>query len=132
MSKVLIKYSACWADEFDCEGFAVLEKQVWSDNCEKVKKIFSKRGDVEVYFGTNEAFIFDSYEDWVRNFEVEDISDDDALILSKLFGDNRSTFDFGTGSHIVDLSGYFQEVDEDDLDDEETGNGDNFDYGVKG
>ena len=119
MSKVLIKYNACWADEFDCEGFAVEYKKVWEDRCKKIEEKFQNNGEVEVYFGTNESFIFDSYNDWIRNFNVEDISEEKANILSDIFGNGRDVFDYGTGSHVVDILSYFQDgEDGEDTDDE--------------
>jgi len=131
MSKILIKYEANWADEFDCEGFAVYDKKEWEEHCNKVEKAFEKiNKEIEIGFGSNEYFTFESYRDWERCFRVIDISDADiSLLQTHFFNSYNKRIQFGTGSTIIDplelLNDYIEdlEIEKDDEDD--------FDYGVK-
>lgn len=133
MSKLLIKYNADWADEFSCEGFAIFDKEDWKNHCKEVKKAFKKiGGEVEIGFGTNEAFTVLSYEDWESYFEIIDLGDADISIFEKYFFnsyDNR--IQFGTGSNLIDPLEILNDKIEDIDDEDNEGNGDDFDYGVK-
>ena len=97
----LIKYTADYADEFDCEGFGVFESTKWKSLCEKVEKSFVNCDNVEVSFGTNESLYFDSYESWIKSFSEVDISEEEYNFIMKNFGKT-----FGTGDNIFSVCGY--------------------------
>lgn len=100
MSKyILVKYSADYADEFDCEGFGIFEKTEWEEIKKETEKSFEEDGSKERCFGTNEYLQFEDYDDWLRSFKEYDISEEEAETFKRLFGKRP----FGTGSGIFYL-----------------------------
>jgi hypothetical protein len=97
----LVKYSADWADEFDCKGFGLFKNDEWDKLCRKVEKALEDCSLAETPFGTNESLQFDSYRAWRKCFEETDISEQEYNFLKKNFGDP-----FGTGSSIFDICGF--------------------------
>jgi hypothetical protein len=109
---LLITAKIDYADEFDCEMFAVMSKTDWDDYVETVsgyltelERNFEKENEwdsisVEVGFGTNEAIVFTGRDDWFDSFTVTEITQEEAKFLTKNFGKN-----FGTGS-----SGVFEDL----------------------
>ena len=113
---VLIKGHDNYADEFEVEFFSIMEKEQWESIDREAKRLFKKmqaekdetseevefewqRGlEVEVYFGTNEALLFNGYKDWRSKIKVEKISYDDAkVIISRIgntFGVNFADVNF--------------------------------------
>lgn len=87
MAKVLVKFEKDWADEFDVRGFAVYDKEEWEKDLAEFKECTEFGG---AWFGTNEGWegseILGNKEDWVRSWEVTEISDDEAAVLGKFFG----------------------------------------------
>lgn len=97
MSKILVKFNDNYADEFDVDGFMVISKNQFDKDVELVKKWFADYGDAEFYFGTNEALSYDDFDDWFNSFSVTEITDDEAQVLTKLFGNSWSNrVEFGT------------------------------------
>lgn len=75
---VLVKFSKDWADEFDVYGFCVYaSKEIW----EETKGDLS---ELEYSFGTNEGWEEGDFDD--SDFTVTEISEDEAKVLTKLFG----------------------------------------------
>lgn len=74
---VLVKFSRDWADEFQVEGFRVVD----AEKASAMVEFFSRPRTF--YFGTNEG-----WEDEVLldSFEFVDISDEQASLLAVLFG----------------------------------------------
>ena len=112
MSKVLVIYKDNWADEFDIEGFRMMQVEDWEDmksaareifvrvekrNTEKRKEYNRKKlekpdeyhyfdeEEEEFYFGTNEAIHYSSYKDWLDAYIVKEITDEKAKELEELF-----------------------------------------------
>lgn len=89
MSKVLVKYSGDWSDEFDVEEFKVFSSmedvKEWLDGI----KSNIDNGIYEFYFGSNEALTIDSMEEFLRDTKIVEISDEEAAVFEKYFG-NRS------------------------------------------
>lgn len=81
----LVKFSRDWADEFQAEGFIILS----AEDVEKLDTLVSE-GNFEWYFGTNEGFEAGDIE--MTDFEITDISEEEALFLERLFPDARRGF----------------------------------------
>lgn len=95
MTKVLIKSSMDYADEFDVHGFYVCDKEEFDFYTLCAKEYFENGGEeIECYFGTNEAVCIDSYDTWSWGLEIVDISDSDAEVLLRLFGKSGFGRDF--------------------------------------
>jgi hypothetical protein len=93
MSKVLVIMDKDYADEFDCEAFAVFDsEQDWLLALDKIKTIEEE----EFFFGSNEYLC--DFDD--GDFTVKEISDEEAEIISKLFFSEFSK-GFGTGSRVL-------------------------------
>ena len=74
----------------DTIGFTVWRKEDWENYLEKVrtKMTFPQSHN----FGEWIEFEFDSFEQYLSYYTVESISDTEAQILQKLFGDGYGTF----------------------------------------
>src|SRR5271157_230915 len=103
--QLLIQFNADYADEFDIEGFIVMTEEQWEAHKALAKTHFDKkataplpfplsepdsyenrgRHETEVYFGTNEAMIYESYEDYMRSFKVTPLSVQGYDVLKELF-----------------------------------------------
>lgn len=81
--QLLIKFTGNWADEFDVDGFQVMEAQKWLDHLEEVQE--KVQFPYEHYFGTNEFIEFESFEEYRSYFHVTNISDGDAEFLKEKF-----------------------------------------------
>lgn len=79
---ILLTFSEEHADEFQVEGFAILERIKWESYCEKIKDYPFPQ---EVYFGTNEVIEFSSPNNYINSFEVIAIDEKQAEFLEKLF-----------------------------------------------
>lgn len=86
MSKILVKFSDNYADEFDVDGFMVIDKDQFNKEVELIKRLFDEYGEHEFYFGTNEALSYDNFNQWFDTFSVTDITDAEADVLNRLFG----------------------------------------------
>lgn len=99
----LIKGSADWADEFDCEFFAVVTDEELQSLLDCAKSRLEE-GTIEVYIGTNEWFEIEDFDDWRSNLTFKDISDEEAKIIINYLGNC-----FGTGSGYI--SSFMEEDD---------------------
>lgn len=88
---LLVKFDSNYADEFDIGGFIVMSEEDWEKHNVLVKKKFDEEGEIEVYFGTNESMIWESYESYIGDFYVNKLSDEELKALKKLFGPNPSS-----------------------------------------
>lgn len=109
MKYLLVTAIIDYADEFNCEMFGIFTDEQWKSLCDKTKKFFNKfeegldgeetdetyseSGEVEAYFGTNEALIFSDYKSWLKNFDKKEITKEQYDFLNKNFGKT-----WGTGS----------------------------------
>ncbi|AVH85411.1 hypothetical protein RsoM2USA_484 [Ralstonia phage RsoM2USA] len=97
MSKILVKFSDNYADEFDVDGFMVIDKDQFNKEVALIKRMFDEYGEREFYFGTNESFNYGDFDEWFSVFTVTDITDSEADVLSKLFANSWSNrVEFGT------------------------------------
>lgn len=92
MSAVLVKVSADYADEFQCEEFKVFTQEEFNKFIEYYKNYFDENNEAEIYFGTNEFLIFESFTEFYDCLSVSEITDEEASVIQKLFGD----YSFGT------------------------------------
>lgn len=97
MSKVLIKFSRDWCDEFNCDGFRVVDSQ---EEADEIKKVWSKPR--WFYFGTNEGWepehqLGNGYPGGVlaNSMTFTEITDEEAETLIKLFDLNGETKSYG-------------------------------------
>lgn len=73
MRHILVKYYSNWADEFDIQGFAIMNEEEyiqWIEDFRKAEEI-----DYVWYFGTNEYICYWNFEkDWsVTNLSKEEV-----------------------------------------------------------
>jgi hypothetical protein len=82
MSKVLLIFKGNWADEMDIEGFDILSKEHW-----EFKKLEANNTEFpqEICIGTNENVDYDSVKEYLSDFKVQEISDEEEAIIRKLF-----------------------------------------------
>jgi hypothetical protein len=68
----LLVFRDNWADEFDTDGFAFIKEDDWEYiQREAADTQFPK----EVYFGSNEHYVFESAEDFIKAFKVAPITE---------------------------------------------------------
>jgi hypothetical protein len=80
-----IKFDSNYADEFDLSGFIVMTGIEWELHKQAAQKRFTEEGAIEKYFGTNEALIFEGFDEYLRCFKVKEISEEEYQLLLKLF-----------------------------------------------
>lgn len=84
MNKIyLIHESSCYADEFDLEGFKIVEALSEEEALEKV--IGNKKFPAELYFGTNEYQIYRSKEELLYDLSIKEITREEYNVLIKIF-----------------------------------------------
>lgn len=85
MTKIFVRFSDDYADEFDAEGFTIF------DTIEEWNKIVEGMPEecIEASFGTNEYVSYDSKEDYLSAFVVKEITDDEAKFIISLFGNDN-------------------------------------------
>jgi hypothetical protein len=105
---VLLKASVDYADEFDCRPFAVMSATAWAALKQRAIEF---TGALESCFGTNEELQFDDGQAWLRSIKVLELSEEEAILLEKLFSSSKSGslhgklsgaiyFTYGTGDSM--------------------------------
>ena len=103
---VVITIDECFADEFNCEKFWIFtEDEVKRYNITAIingegipyaedgeDKVSNPVWEGEHYFGTNQSLVFETIEDWQRQFKIRSISQEEYEFLKGLLGE-----EFGTG-----------------------------------
>ena len=95
MSKYfLVNYEVDYADEFDVRGmkiFTEAEYNTFIDNQRYAKELEEKgrfgTGEwdmIEIYFGTNEYFIFRTVDEIIKEFKVREITEQEFNTLKNL------------------------------------------------
>ena len=84
MKKLLIRFSADWADEMDVEGLFLITQENWEAFKKMAKDHFKKSSEVIYSVGSNQDIEFDSYEDLMDSYEIisADITADGIGILN--------------------------------------------------
>ena len=82
MSKVLVIFKGDWADEMDIEGFDIISKEEW-----EYKKLELKHTQFpqQIGIGSNQELDYDSSKEYLSDFKVQEISDEEEAIIRKLF-----------------------------------------------
>jgi len=98
----LVKCQADYSDEFDVYGFKVMSDEQWIILQENIKKC---NYPMEVYFGTNEALIFESPNEIMRSLTAIEMTPEEVEVLKKGFGtsyDNSINYGAGIIDNIID------------------------------
>lgn len=82
---VLVRFDDNYADEFDMNGFKAMALDDWQKLETEVEKSMKDGLRVEVFFGSNEEFIYNSYSDWRSTFEITPLTEDEYKFLEKTF-----------------------------------------------
>lgn len=104
---LLLKFEADYADEFDVYGIELVSEKQWEWT---LKMLDTVDWPHEKYFGTNEALEFESKEDFLRCFKVITVNDDEASVITKLFGNNyNSSVSYGTVPEFEGSDEFYKE-----------------------
>jgi hypothetical protein len=90
----LVKYDSNWADEMAIDGFRVFTDKQWEKYQEDFKKHFKKDNSYTYYVGSNGDIEYGDFDEFMSDFKVSEITDEEAAVLEKLF-DNLSTYGYG-------------------------------------
>ena len=107
MRHILVKYCSNWSDEFDIQGFAIMNGEEyiqWVEDFRKAKEI-----DYEWYFGTNEYISYWDEEDW----SVINLSMEEALNLIYIFDLGQEYYEEGYPIYGFFPDFYFEEEEND-------------------
>lgn len=83
---LLITYHGDWADEMDVHGFFLTTQTRWNNYVEGVREHFENNSEHSYYVGTNEEIIYESAEMVLNDYDVKEISSEDAEVIKKYFG----------------------------------------------
>lgn len=88
MSKVIVFTDANYADEFDVQGFEIIEKDRWDRLLSIAEEYFNSENaePLELYFGTNEMIYFEDFRDVQDFFNIKEITDEECQVIEKCFG----------------------------------------------
>jgi hypothetical protein len=101
---ILVKFEDNLADEMDVSGFKIFDNlDAWNKALSEFKSeleieeddqyfevCFGTNKYFEVCFGTNEYIDYDSFSNFLKNFEIIEISKDTAEIIGVLFPKAKS------------------------------------------
>ena len=112
--KQLVKFNACWADEFNVEAFTLWdleETQRYFEVAQILFDLFDGK-EFEVGFGTNQDLEFSDYKDFRNHFEVINIEDSEARVFQMCFPhyDPEHPPEFGTGCGVFDLNVFYDHI----------------------
>lgn len=102
-----IKFEGNWADEMDISGFAIFMDKTWDQYLDIWKNASYPQ---EYCVGTNESIEFDSFNDFCRHFDVQEIEEAEAATIRKFFEMDDDCYGFFPS---------FEPDIEDDYDDED-------------
>jgi len=93
---VLVRFNSNWADEFDVEGIKLFTKDAWSNLLRLVEQYVNF--PLEYYFGTNESFEWENFNEYRSCFSEQDITDIQANYLKEMLLTEAGYF-----PHPIDL-----------------------------
>jgi len=100
---ILLKCEADYADEFDVYGLVIIDSEEWENFKKQVHDIDYP---IEIYFGTNEAILFESSDSVLQSMTPYEITEDEAAVFEKFLKPSysKSGIDFGWNpmDHISD------------------------------
>jgi len=88
----LLQYNDDWADEMDISGFAVMTQSERDEYFAVFKKVFDVNGYYSFCVGTNEEIEYDTLEDFTNAFQMAEITEEEAKVFSKFFGNEFGFF----------------------------------------
>lgn len=91
---VLVKWDLNWADEFDMTGFFILSDENYAEMDTAIDNL---NYPVEMSFGTNEEYLFESANELRAGISTEQLTDSEAVKFKRLFGDSFYSDDYGFG-----------------------------------
>lgn len=96
---LLVKFNANWADEFDVNGFALMEQAQY----DLLVRYYS-HPRASFNFGTNEGFENENGDTIARGFSAEEVSDETVYVLRQAFPELNRSYDptYGTFPDMSD------------------------------
>lgn len=86
MSKLLVKFSANWADEMDIDGFKVTTRDKWNRHIGVAARFFkSHPNGIELSCGSNEEVTFQDLKEYRAAFHTKVITEEEAVTMKRLF-----------------------------------------------
>lgn len=82
----LVKLRCDCMDEFTVEGFWIGKTEEYEEWIQELKRLDDYFLDTEMYVGTNEYCLFDNFDDYFRNLQVINLSEEQAKIIISKFG----------------------------------------------
>jgi hypothetical protein len=82
----LVIFKDNWADEMYISGWEVMKEKHWNKIVEVIQ---NKKEQFEVYFGTNEFNVYKDGNDFLTNFTVFDITEEESRFLDRVFSGYR-------------------------------------------
>lgn len=107
MRHILVKYCSNWADEFDIQGFAIMNDEEYIKWVEDFRK--AEKTDYVWYFGTNEYICYWNEEDW----SVINLSMEEALNLIYILDLGQEYYEEGYPTYGFFPDFYFEEEEND-------------------
>jgi len=99
--QLLITLNRDWADEFNVEGLVVMSASEWEAHQQLAKKHFEENGNAEIYFGTNEFLEYSSYDEYVGEFKVTELTPEQFDVLKTLFTVKGYSWEYPKGKMNV-------------------------------
>lgn len=89
---ILVKYNFDYADEFDVYGIVLFDTQEEFDRSlnetrEEIESVTSKGGQWKRYFGTNEAILINSFDEYMEGLTIQEITEEEAEVVRRLIGE---------------------------------------------
>lgn len=82
-----------WADEMDVWGFEVISDEVFALYTRVIEEAFKFEDNIVVYIGTNEEIEINK-NNYLRHFEVKDITKEQIESLNTIFGSDNKGLNF--------------------------------------
>lgn len=102
---ILVKFDDNWADEMDISGFKVYDSiEDWNqavktfEDEHKSDRGYEEDeplGEFEIYVGTNEEIMYNSMEEFLKYFEVIEITKDQKFAIESVFPEATSDCGYG-------------------------------------
>lgn len=92
MSKLLVIFTGNWADEMDVEGFMFVSEAAWEY---KQKEWANTEFPVELGIGTNEELEYEKLSEYISEFKIQKVTEEEEQLIRKLFNMNSKWSDFG-------------------------------------
>lgn len=99
--QLLITINRDWSDEFNVEGMVVISGSAWDAHLAMAEEHFKKNGEVEVYFGTNEALSWHDFDDYKTSFKVTELTAEQFDVLKTLFTIKGYTWKYQGKKNVV-------------------------------